>query len=63
MPYKIQHLLDENEKITTLNSDEEFVNFANLICRENEDDNFFAIHNAQDCKDYINEYCDNLKLL
>ena len=41
----------------------EFVEFANLICKENEDDNWFAIHNAVDAKDYIKQNCSNLKLL
>ena len=59
--YKVAHLL--GEKTSVFNTDEEFVEFANLICKENEDDNWFAIHNAVDAKDYIKQNCSNLKLL
>ena len=58
--YKIQ-LLDGETK--TLNSEQEFVDWANKVAVENNDSNFFAIHNEQDAKDYIAEYCPNLILL
>lgn len=61
--YKIDHLLSHPHKITTYKTEQKFIDFANRICIENEDNNHFAIHNAQDAKDYINEYCDNLAVI
>lgn len=61
--YKVQHLLDENEKITTLNSEMELIGFTFLIMSENEDLTKFVIQSKQDCIDYLNEFCPNLKLL
>ena len=61
--YKIQHLLDENEKITKLNSEMELIGFTFLIMSENEDLNEFTILSKQDCLDYLNEFCPDLKLL
>lgn len=49
-------------------SDEEFLIFAKKIYKENEDDNPYPseIHwlpeNIQQAKEYIHEYCSNLKL-
>lgn len=61
--YKIKHLLDENGKITNLDSQKEFIKFVKLIRDENNDTKEFNLNTVKDCRDYINDYCDNLKLL
>ena len=61
--YKVQHLLDENEKITTLNSEMELIGFTFLIISENDDLSEVMIQSKQDCIDYLNEFCPNLKLM
>lgn len=59
--YKILHNID-NEKVTTLRSDEEFVRFARKIAEENED-NEISILNIVEAKNYLANYCPNLTLL
>lgn len=59
--YSVQHLLDENEKTSFFRSDNELIGFANLIAKENEDESI-PIQTVQQAKDYINEFCPDLKL-
>lgn len=59
--YRILHNID-NEKITTLNSDKEFIEFVELIVKENGDTNF-SIIGVSDAKEYLEDYCPNLTLL
>jgi len=59
--YKISHDTD-NEKVTTLNSDAEFVHFVRAIAVENDDEEL-SITCVGEAKDYLNNYCPNLSLL
>ena len=59
--YKILHNIDA-EKVTTLNSDAEFIYFVRQIAIENEDFDF-SIIGLSDAKEYLEDYCDNLDLL
>ncbi len=59
--YKIKHNTD-NEKVTTLNSDKEFIEFMQKILIENEDYDF-SILGISDAKEYLEDYCSNLTLL
>lgn len=61
--YKVIHLLADPEKTSVFNTEQEFVDFANRILIENNDNQHFAIHTALDAKDYIKEFCDNLQLV
>ena len=62
MSFKIDHLLSESHKVTICNTDAELIEFVQKICVENEDTEHFAIHTAEDAVDYIELYCDNLKI-
>lgn len=58
--YRIAHQLSDDNRITTCDNDYELIIFVNLIQEENEDK---PTHNLQECIDYINEFCDELKFL
>ncbi len=58
---KIKHNID-NEKVTTLNNDAEFVHFMRKIAEEN-DDHEMSITCLGEAMDYLNNYCSNLTLL
>ena len=57
--YKIQHLLDENEKVTILKTDKEFIEFVNKVRVENDDT--VTLDSVWLCIQYLIEYCPNLK--
>lgn len=58
---EVKHLLSEDLKISSFNTEKEFIDFTNTIINENGDSNEFSPITTEDCKDYINEYCDNLE--
>lgn len=58
---KIRHNLSDNQKITTCNTKQELQDFTRMIMTENDDD--MPTQTIEDCKAYINTYCDNLDLL
>lgn len=60
--YKIDHLLSEPHKVSKFNNDKDFIDFTNLIANEN-DDSEFILDTVDKCINYINVYCDNLKLI
>lgn len=63
--YRVTNL---DNVVKTFSSDEEFLKYAQAIYKENEDGQPYPseIHwlpeNIQQAKEYIHEYCDNLKL-
>ena len=59
--YKILHNIDD-EKITTLKTDAEFVHFIRNIAVENDDEDM-SITCLGEAMDYLNNYCPNLTLL
>lgn len=59
--YKIYHNID-GEKITTLNSDLEFIEFMRKIAIENLDFDF-SILGVSDAMVYLDDYCENLDLI
>jgi len=58
---KIFHNVDA-EKITTLNTDAEFVFFMRQIAVENNDEDL-SILSIGEAKDYLENYCPNLTVL
>lgn len=58
---KITHLLEENEKITELKTDIDLIEFVKKIVIENEDYNY-SVLSISDAIEYIEDYCDNLKI-
>jgi hypothetical protein len=59
--YKILHNID-GDKITTLNTDAEFVHFMRQIAIENNDEDL-SITCLSEAMDYLEIYCDNLTLV
>lgn len=59
--YRIHHNIDD-EKITVLKNDAEFVHFMRQIAIENEDAEL-SITCIGEAMDYLTEYCSNLTLL
>jgi hypothetical protein len=57
--YIVLHNID-NEKITTLETDDNFIEFVNKIAKENEDDVCFS--SVESAKTYIQDFCPNLSL-
>jgi len=56
----IHHL--EDGKISEFKTDQEFYRFVHKIMTENGDDFGFLYAKGIDAIDYIDNYCDNLKL-
>ena len=59
--FKITHLLDENTKITELKTDLDLIEFVKKIVIENKDYDY-SVLGISDAIDYIEDYCDNLKI-
>lgn len=58
--YEVNHLLSDNDKVSTFKTDKDFVSFVRKIVKENEDNvNIASIHFAIN---YIISYCSNLQL-
>jgi len=57
---KIEHVCDN--KVSVFNTEQEFINFTKTIIDENFDTDNFIVRNVQECKNYINNFCDNLKI-
>lgn len=60
--YIVYHNID-NELITVLESEEEFIDFARKIAKENGDDEEMNIPDAVGAFYYLVEYCSNLTIL
>lgn len=60
---RIKNLLDENEKISSFKDEKEFIEFVQLIVKENGDEKEFIIENMGQAENYIRVYCDNLELV
>lgn len=60
---KIKHLLDENEKVSSFDSDAKFIEFVKLIAKENDDEGVFVLDTMKQAQNYIITYCDNLELI
>jgi hypothetical protein len=64
---KITHLLSEEPnsdlgKVSTFNTDAEFIAFVKQIVKENDDEGELFVDTVGQAENYINEYCDNLVL-
>ena len=59
--FKIKHIMDD-EKVSEFKTDSEFIHFVRKVAVENEDEEL-SILSVGEAKDYLENYCDNLKLM